>query len=75
MKTLLTLWLIAISTLLAAQELTVSTITEEFDASGGVKLGPDGHLYIGNFGASLSQGTGSQVSGQAKCVAFMSPAP
>ena len=61
MKTLLTLWLIAISTLLAAQELTVSTITEEFDASGGVKLGPDGHLYIGNFGASLSQGTGSQV--------------
>lgn len=61
MKTLLTLGLIGLSSLLYAQNLTVSTITEEFDASGGVKFGPDGHLYIGNFGASLSQGSGSQV--------------
>ncbi|MCB0563517.1 MAG: hypothetical protein KDD01_03995 [Phaeodactylibacter sp.] len=61
MKTLFTLALLAFPFLLPAQNLTVSTITEEFDASGGVKLGPDGHLYIGNFGASLSQGSGSQV--------------
>jgi len=61
MKHLITLLLLFTATYLCAQQLQVSTITEEIDASGGVKLGPDGHLYIGNFGEALSTPDGNQV--------------
>lgn len=33
----------------------------EFPGSGGVKLGPDGHVYIGNYGDALPNANGTQV--------------
>lgn len=46
---------------LLAQNPVAETITDEFDASGGVKIGPDGFLYVANFGAALSNANGNQV--------------
>ena len=42
-------------------QVMVSTVTDEFDASGGVKLGPDGLVYIGNYGAALPNANGTQI--------------
>ncbi len=42
-------------------QIMVSTVTDQFDASGGVKLGADGNLYIGNFGQELGNANGTQV--------------
>ena len=34
---------------------------DEFPGSGGVKIGPDGHIYIGNYGDALPNSNGTQV--------------
>ena len=47
--------------LLFSQNPVVSTLTDEFPGSGGVKLGPDGYLYVANFGDDLSNANGTQV--------------
>lgn len=39
----------------------VETITAPFNGSGDVSLGPDGNLYVGDFGAFLSQSNGTTV--------------
>ena len=46
---------------IVAQEPIASTITDEFDASGGVKLGPDGFLYVANYGSELQSADGTQI--------------
>lgn len=40
---------------------TVSTIAGPIDASGGMSVGPDGNLYIGNFGDFLATAGGMEV--------------
>lgn len=42
-------------------QIKVSTITNQFPGSGGVKLDQEGNIYIGNFGDDLSESTGSQI--------------
>lgn len=42
-------------------QVQVETITDEIAASGGLTLGPDGKLYIANFGESLDNGRGTEV--------------
>ena len=44
-----------------AQEVVVSTMTDEFPGSGGVTIGPDGLIYIGNYGDALPNANGTQV--------------
>ncbi len=61
MKLICTLFFQCCFGLLMSQTLQVTTLTEPFDASGGVKLGPDGMLYVGNFGDGLSNANGTQV--------------
>ncbi|MEQ8358374.1 MAG: T9SS type A sorting domain-containing protein [Cytophagales bacterium] len=39
----------------------VFTLIDSFPASGGVKLGPDGHIYIGNYGDGLPNANGTQI--------------
>ena len=57
------LWLAALlpmwCSLAVAQ--TVSTLPGQWDASGGLSMGPDGFLYMADFGPTLNQGTGSIV--------------
>ena len=36
-----------------AQNLRVSTVAEKINASGGVTMGPDGHIYISDFGPAF----------------------
>lgn len=44
------------------QAATVSTLAQEFDASGDVSVGPDAHIYASDFGPAISSGqTGRQV--------------
>ncbi|NNF59384.1 MAG: hypothetical protein HKN04_14205 [Rhodothermaceae bacterium] len=45
----------------AAQTVTVTTITPEFNASGGVSVGPDGNAYVADFGATLSTNGGNTI--------------
>ncbi|MCB0675213.1 MAG: SMP-30/gluconolactonase/LRE family protein [Saprospiraceae bacterium] len=45
----------------ATGQVAVSTISDEFPGSGGVKLGSGGKLYIGNFGQELDNPDGNQV--------------
>lgn len=47
--------------MMPAQQAMVSTITPQFNGSGGVKLGPDGKLYIANFGTALGNADGTEV--------------
>ena len=42
-------------------QLEVKTVTDEFNGSGGVKIGPDGKVYIADFGQSLSSGSGKEI--------------
>ena len=42
---------------------TVTTITSEFGASGGVSVGPDGNIYVGDFGVALNNANGTVVCG------------
>lgn len=58
---------------LLAQNVNVTTITPEFPASGGVKLGPDGRLYIANFGDALGNANGTQVWRMDTIDAFSTP--
>ena len=44
-----------------AQTVTVTTITPEFNASGGVAVGPDGNAYVADFGAALNTNGGNTV--------------
>jgi sugar lactone lactonase YvrE len=44
-----------------AQEVEVVTLTDQFAGSGGVTLGPDGMIYIGNYGDALPNANGTQV--------------
>lgn len=44
-----------------AQTVTVTTITPEFNASGGVAVGPDGIAYVADFGAALNTNGGNTV--------------
>lgn len=46
---------------LSFSQIMVSTVSEPFNGSGGVKIGPDGYLYIGNFGAELGNANGTEV--------------
>jgi len=45
----------------ASQTVTVTTITPEFGASGGVAVGPDGNIYVADFGALLNTNGGNTV--------------
>lgn len=45
----------------AHAEVTVSTIATDLEASGGVAVGPDGNVYVGDFGATLQQAGGANV--------------
>ncbi|GAB5536079.1 MAG: hypothetical protein Rubg2KO_23280 [Rubricoccaceae bacterium] len=45
----------------SGQEVTVTTITPEFNASGGVAVGPDGDVYVADFGISLPANGGDTV--------------
>ncbi len=44
-----------------AQAQTVSTLSDDFDAAGGVSVGPDGNIYVANFGDFLSNANGTTV--------------
>ncbi len=46
---------------LTGQNPIVTTLTDQFNGSGGVKLGPDGFLYVADFGAALSNANGNQI--------------
>ena len=61
MKIFFTILLATSSLLLAAQNPVVSNLTDQFNASGGVKIGPDGFLYVADFGAELQNANGNQV--------------
>lgn len=60
MKNKISLLLTCLPLLLLAQ-IEVTTVTESFNGSGGVKIGPDGKVYIADFGQSLSSSSGTQV--------------
>jgi len=40
---------------------TVTTLTEPFEASGGVTVGPEGDVFVADFGPELNQGNGPDV--------------
>ncbi len=40
---------------------TVSTLVQSVPASGGVSVGPDGNIYVANFGVLLSNSNGSEL--------------
>ena len=40
---------------------TVSTLTSSFDGSGGLTVGPDGDLYVANFGDVINDANGKEV--------------
>lgn len=42
-------------------QVNVFTVTGSFNGSGGVKLGPDDHIYIADYGAALPNANGTQV--------------
>lgn len=52
------------STLLTkvSQAQTVETLTVPFNASGGVTRGPDGSIYVADYGPTLSSSTGANVT-------------
>jgi hypothetical protein len=41
---------------------TVSTLTSSFNGSGGVAVDQSGNIYVGDFGATLSNGNGTTVT-------------
>lgn len=59
MRLLTSLLLMLLTAASGAQ--TVSTIAGPIDAAGGMSLGPDGNLYIGNFGDFLTTAGGNEV--------------
>ncbi len=59
MKKLYILFILSIFT--TATNAQVFTLIDSFPASGGVKLGPDGHIYIGNYGDGLPNANGTQI--------------
>ena len=60
MKYLTTLAILLLS-ILGFSQVKVTTLTKQFNGSGGVKIGPDGNVYIGDFGQSLGNSNGTQV--------------
>ncbi len=54
------LWLILPCTVFS--QVTVETLATDFNASGDVSVGPDGAIYVGNYGSSLNDSTGSTVT-------------
>lgn len=55
------LLLCSLSLMLNAQ-VTVSTLTGSFNASGGVSIGSDGYIYVADFGIQLNNANGTTVS-------------
>ena len=45
-----------------AAQVRVETLATGFSASGDVAVGPDGSLFVGNYGSSLNDSTGSTVT-------------
>ncbi|QLC23169.1 hypothetical protein HFP51_13830 [Parasphingopyxis sp. CP4] len=61
MRYVISILVIATMGMPAAADVTVSTIVDEIEASGGVAIGPDGHLYLADFGITLSQAGGQNI--------------
>ena len=61
MKKTTTLCLFTLTFLFMFAQIQVETLTPEFPGSGGVKIGPDGNIYIGNYGDALPNSNGTQV--------------
>ena len=59
-KTITTSYFLAL-VLAAFCQVQVGTLTDQFNGSGGVKLGPDGFLYVGDYGSSLPNPNGTTV--------------
>lgn len=59
MRTFAAILLLLVSVASGAQ--TVSTVAGPFEAAGGMSVGPDGNLYVGNFGDFLSTAGGKEV--------------
>ncbi len=53
--------LLLFATLLHAEVLVETVTQESFEGSGGVCLGPDGNLYVGDFGIRLNNANGTTV--------------
>lgn len=50
-----------ISSVFSQNEVRVETLTEPFNASGGVSVGADGFVYVADFGAALNNANGNTV--------------
>ncbi len=63
MKQLLTFsFLILISLGISPAQVTVKTITQPFNGSGGVRVGTDGNVYVADFGSTLNNANGTNVT-------------
>ena len=58
---ILSLALLAFLTLVASGQVVVTTLTEEFNGSGGVTVNSSGEIYVGDFGIRLNNANGSTV--------------
>lgn len=58
---ILGLLLLGWSAVSVGQGQTVETITDAFNASGGVVRGPEGHIYVADFGIRLNNANGTTV--------------
>ena len=61
MKKISTLILLSLTCAFVLAQVQVETLTPEFPGSGGIKIGPDGEVYIANYGDALTFANGSQI--------------
>ncbi len=61
MKNIVTVIIYALTISIANGQVVVSTLVDNIQASGGLKIGPDNSLYAANFGISLDMANGTQV--------------